>query len=148
MPSSLPWERLPCSPTLPYPVSLQHRATPPDRPTGWSQDDLYLADTWNNRIRRIARDGTIMTVVKATTTTDPGALALDSHGNLYFADVDHKRVKVVVRPGELAAPSRPPPTPWLLGAEIGVPAVLLVAIGAVVVVRRKRRGTAGETLAE
>jgi uncharacterized protein (TIGR03437 family) len=70
---------------------------------------LYIADTGNDRVRAVARDGAIRTVagsaqrgfagdggpaVQAAMSV-PGALALDARGNLYISDVNNRRIRRV-----------------------------------------------------
>lgn len=67
---------------------------------------LYIADCWNGRIRKIA-NGIITTVAgggfvtgdggQATSATlfTPVGIAVDSHGDLYFAEEDNSRVRKV-----------------------------------------------------
>jgi uncharacterized protein (TIGR03437 family) len=70
--------------------------------------NIYLADSQNNRVRRIARDGTIATVAGngvASFSGDggparaaglsPNGLAFDSLGNLYVADTLNARVRKI-----------------------------------------------------
>lgn len=47
-----------------------------------TKGNLYIADTFNNEIRKVAPDGTIST---AATAYQPQALAVDSSGNIYIA---------------------------------------------------------------
>jgi len=69
--------------------------------------DLFIADLNNNRIRKVAIDGTITTVVgtgtndyavdgqsgPATAINNPAAVAVDVAGNLYVADSGHNIVR-------------------------------------------------------
>jgi hypothetical protein len=69
--------------------------------------NVYIA-TYSG-IRRVGPDGTITTVVGNPPDKDgsrgaTGPLALDRHGNLYFADRKNNLIKVLVRPGELSNP--------------------------------------------
>jgi sugar lactone lactonase YvrE len=83
-----------------------------DLPAGVVRDnagDTYIADTFNNRVRMVAANGTITTVAGtgvAGSTGDNGAaasaelnlpigLALDGAGNLYIADSNNHRVRMV-----------------------------------------------------
>jgi hypothetical protein len=73
--------------------------------------DLYVADTGNNVIRRIATDGTISTVVgdgeptfagdggpaRDASLRRPSALAFDADGSLWIADTSNHRVRRVWR---------------------------------------------------
>ena len=77
---------------------------------------LYVADTRNHRIRRIARDGTITTVAGTGTpgfggdtgaATDallrnPSAVALGLLGELYIADTGNHRIRRIARDGTIA----------------------------------------------
>ena len=70
---------------------------------------LYIADTTNNRVRKVAPDGTITTVAGTGATGEagdggPAALALlrgprsvavDAQGTLYIADTENNRVRAV-----------------------------------------------------
>jgi sugar lactone lactonase YvrE len=71
--------------------------------------DLYLADSANNRIRRVDRRGTITTVVGtgkpgfsgdggpavAAELDDPEAIAFDAAGDLYIDDYENSRIRRV-----------------------------------------------------
>jgi large repetitive protein len=72
--------------------------------------DIYIADSGNNRIRKVNGLTGVITTVAGTTTQSisgdggpataaglygPYTLALDGPGNLYIADVFHHRVRVV-----------------------------------------------------
>jgi uncharacterized protein (TIGR03437 family) len=70
---------------------------------------VYISDTNNQRIRRIGTDGTISTVVgngtagfagdgaaaSSAQVSYPAGLAVDSAGNVYFADLANQRVRKV-----------------------------------------------------
>ncbi len=78
--------------------------------------NLYIADTLNQRIRRVATDGTITTVAgngTASYSGDGGAatdaglnypqrVALDSEGNLYIADTFNHRIRKVTPDGTIS----------------------------------------------
>jgi uncharacterized protein (TIGR03437 family) len=86
------------------------------RPMGLAFDgagNLFVADSTNNRIRRIDVNGTITTVagtgvpgfsgdgglaVNASIKT-PTGVAVDSLGNLYFADADNNRIRKISTTG-------------------------------------------------
>jgi uncharacterized protein (TIGR03437 family) len=90
-------------------------------PNGLAYDgagNLYIADTGNNRIRKVTQDGIINTIVGeggpaadinyACSTGDqdsflssPEAVALDSAGNLYIADTGKNRVMKLAPDGTL-----------------------------------------------
>lgn len=91
-------------------------------PCGVAVDDdglLYIADTWNHRIRRVEHDGTIVTVAGRGARKDddntlelgdggpalaaqlgsPRGVAVDRAGNMYIADTWHHRIRMVDRRG-------------------------------------------------
>jgi hypothetical protein len=71
--------------------------------------NLYIADQFNHRIRKVATDGTISTVAGNGTPTfagdggaatsaslnTPSAVSLDAAGNLYIADFNNHRIRKV-----------------------------------------------------
>jgi sugar lactone lactonase YvrE len=71
--------------------------------------DLYIADTYNHRIRRVDGTGIITTVAGtgsflyngdgipavSANLNDPSGIAFDAAGNLYIADTDHDRIRRV-----------------------------------------------------
>ena len=75
--------------------------------------DLYIADTYNNSIRKVDKSGTITTVAGTGSSTSatamptttsrpssaelnhPSGIAFDAAGNLYIADTDHDRIRRV-----------------------------------------------------
>ena len=78
---------------------------------------IYFADTWNQRVRAIAPDGTIRTVAgtgvrhyggdggPATEAYlgNPASVAVDAAGNLYIADPRHSHIRRVDRSGTITA---------------------------------------------
>src|SRR5262249_21212043 len=68
---------------------------------------LYIADTNNDRIRRVAAHGTILTVAgggqaqaeggdgTAALLLSPQGVAVDRQGRLYIADTDNNRIRAV-----------------------------------------------------
>ena len=102
-----------------------------DRPTSVALDgagNLYIADTNNNRIRRVSAAGMIATVAgsgaaddggeggeaTATPLNAPAGILVDREGNLYIADTDNHRIRRV------AAPPAPPVAPPVGGTEAAV----------------------------
>lgn len=82
------------------------------QPQGVAVDDygnLYIADTGNNRVRKIAFDGTISTVAgngtpgysgdggaaTAASLKGPSSVAIDGVGNIYVADSGNRRVRKI-----------------------------------------------------
>jgi trimeric autotransporter adhesin len=77
--------------------------------------NLYIADTFNSRVRKVAPGGTITTVAgtgtygsggdggpaTAAQLTRPYGVAVDSAGNLYIADTDDDRVRKVAPGGTI-----------------------------------------------
>jgi len=75
-----------------------------------SAGNLYIADTGNQRVRKVSTSGTITTVAGGAAESDsegdgglatgasllnPRGIALDRAGNLYIADTGHHRVRKV-----------------------------------------------------
>jgi sugar lactone lactonase YvrE len=81
-----------------------------------SQDNIYIADTANNRIRRVDQTGTIMTVVGTGTQgfsgdggpaidaqlDAPSGIAFDAQGQLYFTDRANHRIRRVDSAGMIS----------------------------------------------
>jgi serine/threonine protein kinase, bacterial len=75
--------------------------------------NLYVADPWNNRIRKISVTGDITTIAgsdaygfKEGNGTEaqfrfPGAIALDRQGNLYVADISNYRIRKITPDGQV-----------------------------------------------
>jgi len=62
--------------------------------------DLFIADTANNRIRKVGQDGTIATV-PAGSFNSPFGIVLDREGNLFVADTYNRRVQRVAADGTI-----------------------------------------------
>jgi len=65
---------------------------------------LYIADTGNNRIRKVSADGVISTVAGGGDSTEapklqPYGLAVDSSGNLYIADHNNHCIRKLTSEG-------------------------------------------------
>jgi hypothetical protein len=88
--------------------------------------NLYIADARNDRVRRVAPDGTITTVAGNGTAgfcgdggpatqaclEYPMGLAVDAAGNLYIADRSNSRVRLVATPdGQPSPTTSTTPTP-------------------------------------
>jgi DNA-binding CsgD family transcriptional regulator/sugar lactone lactonase YvrE len=76
-----------------------------DWPTGLAlgrNGDLYIADSQNNRIRRVdGLRGTITTVVGAASLSIPFGVAFRSDDTLFIADSGHNRVLEMLRSGDI-----------------------------------------------
>lgn len=88
-----------------------------DGPSGVAVDpsgNVYVADTWNSTIRKIASDGQVTTLAgQAGTPGDadgsllaarfnrPSSLALDPAGNLYVADTDNHTIRLITPAGQV-----------------------------------------------
>ncbi len=83
-----------------------------DRPYGVAVDgagNLFIADRWNERIRKVGANGTITTVAgngtfgfsgdsgpaTSATLNGPRGVAVDDAGNLFIADYDNHRIRKV-----------------------------------------------------
>jgi trimeric autotransporter adhesin len=78
-----------------------------------SQSNLYIADTFHSRIRKVTPDGMITTIIGKETNGSPNngrpassswlnqpeGLAVDSRGNLYVADTENNRIRKVSADG-------------------------------------------------
>jgi uncharacterized protein (TIGR03437 family) len=72
--------------------------------------NLYIADNYNGRIRKVAPSGAISTILgnglplggEVAWLDDPQALAMDSFGNLYVADAGRNRVLKVSASGSIS----------------------------------------------
>jgi len=98
------------------------------KPVGVATDadgNIYIADTGNNRIRKVTPTGVISTVAgngsagfsgdgglaTSATLASPGGLAVDAVGNLYIADTNNSRIRKI----DLATVARFSPSTLLRG---------------------------------
>jgi uncharacterized protein (TIGR03437 family) len=87
-----------------------------DAPAGLAMDqndNLYIADAGNGRVRKITPEGTIYTVAgggnslndgglaSEANLSKPAGLAVDRNGNLYIADTGHDRIRLVDKSGKI-----------------------------------------------
>lgn len=99
------------------------RAAQFNGPVGIAVDDagiVYVADTYNDRIRRIAQDGKVTTLAgtgkpnlfdgpgTAAAFDTPSALAVDHDGNLYIADTGNNAVRRLRPDGTVDTLALPP----------------------------------------
>src|SRR5579859_4981949 len=71
---------------------------------------IYVADTWNNRIRKITSSGVVSTIAggvagdldgqgTAAKFNKPTDVAMDKNGNLYVADLFNNKIKKITPDG-------------------------------------------------
>ena len=109
--------------------------------------DVYIADSGNNRIRKIDTTGVITTVVGGLNNAGsaginaPSALAFDKNGNLYFSDAGNNAVREVFPAGALAFPATP------IGTAAAAETVTLSNIGnlPVMIASQESFGLSGNT---
>jgi sugar lactone lactonase YvrE len=91
--------------------------------------NVYIADSGNNRVRKIDTNGLITTVVGGLNNAGsagvnaPSALAFDAAANLYFSDAGNNAVREVFPAGALAFPTT------TIGAAAANETVTLANIG-------------------
>ena len=56
--------------------------------------NVYVADTFGNKIRKISPDGTVTTLASTATFNAPYGVAVDAVGNVYVADTTNKIRKI------------------------------------------------------
>jgi len=67
-------------------------------PTGVAVDSagtVYIADTFNDRVRKVGSDGIITTVFAGGVLDWPSGLAIDPAGNLYIAESGYGRIREI-----------------------------------------------------
>ena len=80
-----------------------------DRPIGVAVDitgAVYVTDSGNNRVAKLAGDSYTQTVPPLTGLNNPVGVAVDASGNLYVTDANNNRVLWTQAPGPTASP------PW------------------------------------
>jgi len=80
-----------------------------DRPGGVAVDgagNVYVADTFNNRIRKITATGEVTTLLTNVTgivpVLAPGGVAVDGAGNVYVADTGSHRIRKITATGQVS----------------------------------------------
>jgi len=98
------------------------------------QGNIYISDTFNNRIRKIATDGTVSTVAGNGTAgyldSDaadaefyyPQGLTLDSQGNIYVADYGNNVIRKITTDGTVSTYAGNGVAAYVDGAAINVAA--------------------------
>lgn len=101
-----------------------------------SQGDLFIADTGNNRVRKVDASGTITTVAGtgqpgysgdggnalAAALNGPASVAVDAKGDVYIADTKNQRVRKVDGNGVITTIAGSPSGGWYCGD--GIPATM------------------------
>jgi DNA-binding beta-propeller fold protein YncE len=86
-----------------------------DRPTGVAVDTagaVYVTDSGNNRVVKLAADSPTQTVPAITGLSNPVGIAMDNGGNLYVTDANNGRVLWADAPRSAASP------PWQAASSI------------------------------
>lgn len=63
---------------------------------------VYIADTYNHRIRRVDPQGRITTVAGTATLNRPGDVAVAPDGTVYIADTYNNRIRVIAANGQIS----------------------------------------------
>src|SRR5262249_50626160 len=61
--------------------------------------DLFIADRYNNRIRKVTPDGVINTLIDSRNVRDPRGVKLDGSGNVFVADTGNERIRMMTSDG-------------------------------------------------
>ncbi len=75
-----------------------------DRPYGITlapDGSVYIADTFNSRVRKVTPDGMAETIAPTESFSRPQDVALDAQGNLYIADSNRYRIVRVAPDGSV-----------------------------------------------
>ena len=74
-------------------------------PSGVAVDsvgNLFIADTWNNRVRQVDTNGIISTAATGTELYQPAGVAVDGSGNLFIADTGNNYILQATTNGTLS----------------------------------------------
>ena len=108
--------------------------------------NLYIADTFNDRIRKVDASTGIITTVAGTGVEEfsgdgglatlaglwtPSAVALDAAGNIYIADYSNHRIRRLTPMPSNGPPSTPPTIPPPIPPTIPAPRIFSGGIGLV-----------------
>src|SRR5678816_4351734 len=78
------------------------------------RDSIYVADTYNNRIRKVSLSGEVTTIAGNGTAGfnngnggaaqffNPGGIAIDQQGNLYVSDRGNYRIRKITPGGQVS----------------------------------------------
>ncbi len=97
-----------------------------------SSGNIYVADTVNNKIRKITPAGVVTTFVGSTTSgsadgngtaasfNQPSGMAIDSNDNIYVADTRNGKIRKITPAGVVSTLSGDFPLEQTIGATIGM----------------------------